>query len=168
MSSNLASGGHNPIRYSDVSAELWMWSGAPLAWKNKVKIEFRNVSFGELCPAGGLKHWDVMSYWAKEFACRHSVPPLVVNQTENGMYYVQDGNHRLEALRVCFRNRIGRLQVRVAVLVPKRGYHFTCRQFRTHWTYVLEAEHAPTEASVNDFLGFPLPPTGVESEVLHG
>lgn len=155
----------NPIRYSDIRAELWLWSGAPITWQDKVTVEFRNVGFQELCPAHTLKHWDVIGVWANEIACRRAIPPLVVTEKECGAYYVHDGNHRLEAMRVCFRNRLGRLQVRVAVLMPKKGYCFSFRQYRTHWTYVLEAEKVLIRATPQPSLA---PPAAVYSEVLHG
>lgn len=130
----------SPVRYSDISARLWIWSGAPLQWRDKVDVEFVDIGFFELEPANTLKHWDVLACWTRAIARGRTIPPLVVSRTGHGTYYVHDGNHRMEAMRICFRNRLSRLRVRAAVVNPKPGYQFVYRWFRNYGTYVL----APT------------------------
>lgn len=136
----------SPVRYSDVSARLLFWSGAPLHWHDKVELVFADVGFFELEPARSLKHWDVLACWTRAIARGRAVPPLIVCRTDHGTYYVHDGNHRYEAMKICYRNRLGKLRVRVAVLQPKPGYRFAYRWFRTYGTYVLERANVPEYA----------------------
>jgi hypothetical protein len=127
----------SPLRYSDTAARLWIWSGAPLYWHNKVTFKFIDVEFFQLETAATLRHWDVLACWTKSIAKARAIPPLVVNRTPAGLYYIHDGNHRYSAIRICFRNRLARLRVRVAIAEPKPEFEFAYRQFATHHTYML-------------------------------
>jgi hypothetical protein len=143
----------SPLRYSDIQAQLWFWSGAPLYWRTKVRLSFHNIDFSQLHPASTLHHWDVLACWTRAMSRNRAIPPLVANRTESGLFYIQDGNHPYAAMRICFRNRLARLRVRVAVLDPLPGYEFVWKQFSTHYTYVLQ----PTFKA--DALALPCSPT---------
>jgi hypothetical protein len=129
-----------PVRVSGAAAYAWFWSQAPCFWRGKVSLALREVAFEELEPANTLKHWDVLATWTRQVACRRVIPPLIVSQTEAGRYYIHDGNHRLEAIRICYRRQLRRLRLRVAVLQPEPGYVFTYRWFGTYGTYYLKKE----------------------------
>jgi hypothetical protein len=130
----------SPVRVSDAAAYAWLWTQGPCSWRGKVSLEFRDIAFEELQPATTLKHWDVLATWTRQVACRRVIPPLIVSQLESGRYYIHDGNHRCEAIRVCFRRQLKRLRLRVAVLHPELGYTFSYRWFGTYGTYVLMKE----------------------------
>ena len=126
-----------PVRVSDTAAYAWFWTQAPCRWHGKVKLEFREVSFDELQPATTLKHWDVLATWTRQIAFRRVIPPLIVSETESGRYYIHDGNHRCEAIRICYRKQLRRLRLRVAVLDPQKGFSFQYRWFGNYGTYCL-------------------------------
>lgn len=125
------------IRIADSAAYQWFWTSAPCYWRGRVDVQIRTIDFDVLEPANTLKHWDVLATWTRQIACRRQIPPLIVSLTERGTYYVHDGNHRLEAIRICYRNHLRRLRIRVAVLNPRPGFAFEPRSFKTHWTYRL-------------------------------
>ncbi|HWR15504.1 MAG TPA: ParB/Srx family N-terminal domain-containing protein [Terriglobales bacterium] len=125
------------IRVADSKAYHWFWSHAPCYWQGKVDLEICLIDFGLLEPAHTLKHWDVLATWTRQIACRRQIPPLIVSRTPHGTYYIHDGNHRVEALRICFRKHLKRLRVRVAVAKPRDGFVFRWQEFSTHSTYQL-------------------------------
>jgi len=129
-----------PIRVSDRAAHAWFWTQAPCCWHGKVSIDFLEISFDNLQPASTLKHWDVLATWTRQIACRRLVPPLIVSRTESGHYYIHDGNHRCEAIRICYRKQLRRLFLRVAVLEPNPGYAFRYCWFGDYGTYKLVRE----------------------------
>ncbi len=135
----------SPIRVSDRAAYQWLWSQGPCSWHGHVSLNFEEVSFSELVPATTLKHWDVLATWTRQIACRRAIPPLIVNAIEEGQYYVQDGNHRYQAIRICYRRQLKRLRLRVAVVRPDPGYAFIYRRFGNYGTYCLakEEDQAP-------------------------
>jgi hypothetical protein len=125
------------FRISERSAQHWLWSQAPCSWPGNVDIEMMPVDFSSLEPARTLKHWDVLAIWTRQMACRRQIPPLIVSLTERGTCYIHDGNHRYEALRICYRNHLLGLQIPVAVFKPKVPYRFVLREYTTHSTYQL-------------------------------
>ena len=125
------------IRVADSAAYQWLWSNAPCYWQGKIDVQLRLIDFDLLEPANTLKHWDVLATWTRQIACRRQIPPLIVSLTPQGTYYIHDGNHRMEAIRICFRNHLKRLRIRVAVVRPKDGFAFEPREFTTHSTYQL-------------------------------
>ena len=125
------------IRVADSGAYRWLWSQGPCFWRRKVEVTFREVDFWSLQPAPSLKHWDVLAVWTRQIACRRKIPPLIVSETEHGTYFIHDGNHRLEAIRVCYRNNLKKLKLRVAVVKPKPGFRFVKKYFGDSWTYAL-------------------------------
>lgn len=129
-----------PVRVSDRAAYAWFWTQAPCFWHGKVSLIFRDIPFYDLQPATTFKHWDVLATWTRQIACRRLVPPLVVSECEGGRYYIHDGNHRCEAIRICYRKQLRRLRLRVAVLEPHAGYSFQYRWFGDYGTYVLMKE----------------------------
>lgn len=136
------------IRTADSAGYQWLWTGGPCYWRGKVDLQFQVLDFELLEPANSLKQWEVLATWTRQIACQRQIPPLIVSRTERGTYYIQDGNHRYEAIRICYRNHLKRLQLRVAVVEPKDGYVFEWRRFRTHWTYLLTPERVPVQRSV--------------------
>jgi len=128
------------IRVSDSAAYAWFWSQAPCSWHGNVSLKFREIAFDELQPATTLKHWDVLAHWTHQIACRRVIPPLIVSETDSERYYIHDGNHRFEAIRVCYRRQLRRLHMRVAVLEPNAGYTFSYRWFGNYGTYYLTKE----------------------------
>ena len=129
-----------PVRVSDRAAYAWLWTQAPCCWHGKLSLDFREISFDDLQPATTLKHWDVLANWTRQVACRRLIPPLIVSEIESGRYYIHDGNHRCEAIRVCYRKQLRRLFLRVAVLEPHHGYAFQFRWFGDYGTYKLVRE----------------------------
>ena len=128
------------LRVSDRAAYNWLWTQAPCSWLNKVEIEFREVAFENLEPATTLKHWDVLATWTRQIACRRIVPPLIVTETGRDTYYIQDGNHRYHAMKICYHGQLRRMRLRVAVMKPRPGYRFAYRYFGAYGTYILQDE----------------------------
>lgn len=128
------------IRYCDQGVFTWLWTQAPCAWQEKTTIEFREVSLGELQGATSGKNPATVARYVEAIERGKNFAPLVVCTTGHGTYYVHDGNHRLRALRSVADEEGLDLRVRVAVVVPKQGYVFQWRWFRTYGTYVLEPE----------------------------
>jgi LmbE family N-acetylglucosaminyl deacetylase len=125
------------LRYQDHGALAWLWTGAPHRWLGKVTVEFRYVPFHSLQSAASGKNPDVVSRYKRRIVAGNCVAPLVVSATGYGTYYIHDGNHRHEAMRSILASNT---RVRVAVAVPRTGFHFRWRWFGTYGTYVLEPE----------------------------
>lgn len=123
------------IVYNDTFAEKWVQLLAPPEWRDKVKLEFRHVPITAIEGAGCLIDGDVVDGWRVMIRSGKRIPPLIVCATERGTYYAQDGNHRLEAL---WHEAGTELVVRVAVLVPKKGFCFRRKNFGKYQTYVPE------------------------------
>jgi hypothetical protein len=168
---------YQTIRVSDTSAYGWFWSQAPCSWHGKVSVKLREIAFEDLQPATTLKHWDVLAHWTRQIACRRVIPPLIVSETENGRYYIHDGNHRFEAIRVCYRKQLRRLRVRVAVLEPGPGYAFSYRWFGKYGTYCLvkedyrsdlvEESTCSAQALQNEFSLRSISSTECEADIAH-
>jgi hypothetical protein len=123
------------IVYNDTFAEKWVHLLAPPEWRDKVKLEFRHVPLIAVDGAGCLIDGDVVDGWRVMIRSGKRIPPLIVCATERGTYYAHDGNHRLEAL---WHEGGAELVVRVAVLVPRKGFCFRRMNFGKYQTYVLE------------------------------
>ena len=135
------------IRYSDASAQLWLWNGAPISWAGRVEILFEEVRFPELEPATSLNDPAVVAYWSTMILANRAIPPIVASRTGHGSFYIHDGNHRFVAFRACFPDIIGHLVVRVAVVQARPGYTFRYRRFRSYGTYLLEPAEMLLRAS---------------------
>ncbi|MFB3812617.1 MAG: hypothetical protein ACE14L_00785 [Terriglobales bacterium] len=135
------------IRYGDHGALAWLWSEAPCSWREKTEIEFITVPIRQLEPAGSWTHPAIVNKWLTRMTAGRSVPPPVVCATERGTMYLRDGNHRYEAMRDLFAGDMD-APVRVARVVPKRGYEFRYRWFGSYGTYTLEPV-AATETDRN-------------------
>jgi hypothetical protein len=123
------------ILYNDTFAEKWVDLLAPPEWRGKVTLEFRHVPLTSIDGAGCMVDKDVVEGWRLMLRSGKRIPPLVVCATERGTYYAHDGNHRLEAIwHECGQD----LVVRVAVMVPDRGYSFRRTVLGKYQTYVLE------------------------------
>jgi len=123
------------VAYNPDFSEKWILYLSPEEWRGRVRAEFREVPLGLLEFAGCEVDPDVIAGWVATLREGRQVPPPVVNETPHGAYYVHDGNHRLLALRKALGPQA---TIRVAVAVPKRGYHFSFRRFPSYGTYVLE------------------------------
>jgi hypothetical protein len=123
------------IVYNDTFAEKWVSLLAPHEWRDNVTLTFCEVPLSQIEGAGCLIDNDVVEGWRLMLRSGKRIPPLVVCATEQGTYYVHDGNHRLEAMwHECGRD----LVVRVAVMAPNRGYSFRRRAQGKYQTYLLE------------------------------
>ena len=123
------------IRYNDTFAEKWVALLAPPEWRDKLELEFCNVPLTSIDGAGCMVDKDVVDGWRLMLRSGKRIPPLVVCSTERGTYYTHDGNHRLEAL---WHEYGPGLVVRVAVMVPQKGYCFRRRPLGHNHTYSLE------------------------------
>lgn len=123
------------IVYNDTFAEKWVTLLAPPEWRDKLRIEFRHIPLTAVDGAGCLIDGDVVDGWRMMLRSGKRIPPLVVCATERGTYYTHDGNHRLEAMWYEYGPD---LMVRVAVMVPKKGYCFRRRPLGHNHTYLLE------------------------------
>lgn len=128
------------IRYIDYGAHAWLRRGAPCRWLGKTRVEFRHVPFRTLQAAASGKHPQVVCAYEKHLSAGKPIPPPVVSATEGGRYYIHDGNHRCEAIEKLVAGRTD-ISIRVAVVVPKTGFHFQWRWFGAYGTYVLEPDH---------------------------
>lgn len=128
------------IRYIDYGAHAWLRSGAPCRWRGKTRLEFRHVPFKSLQASASGKHPQVVSAYERHLRAGKPIATPVVSTTEGGTYYIHDGNHRCEAIEKLF---VGNpdANIRVAVVVPSRGFRFQWRWFGGYGTYVLEPEH---------------------------
>lgn len=125
------------VRYNDVLALQWLWAGAPCRWRRNVTLRFTEVPFSRLERAGSLTHFDVLDRWRARLWAHQPLPPLVVCATDHGSFYIHDGNHRYAAMAEYFGDMAAHARVRVALVVPRSGYHFQYRWFGTYGTYVL-------------------------------
>lgn len=131
------------IVYNDTFSEKWARDLSPAAWRGNVRLEFRYVPVEALEHAGCLTDPDVVAGWLTSLRDGRPVPPPVVCATERGTLYVHDGNHRFEAIRQFLAPGES---VRVAMLVPERGFRFRRRYFGDYSTYVLEERPLPAYA----------------------
>ena len=125
------------IRYSDSESRRWWMTQGPCNWAAKTHLEFREVPLPLLESGGSMRHPDVIARWHKRIERGRAIPPPIVSQTSHGTYYVHDGNHRLNALRVRLENETY-FSIRVACVVPNNGYCFRFRRFSGYATYRLE------------------------------
>ena len=125
------------LHFVDWPAYDWFYSKAPCRWQGRMHLEFRDVPFGSLLPAGSWKHPDGVARWLHSMRKGRRIPPPVVCRTARGNYYLFDGNHRQEAMQEYLGFSSDDVPIRVAVLVPNLGYEFQFRYFDTYGTYVL-------------------------------
>jgi hypothetical protein len=137
------------VVYNDTFAEKWVNLLAPPEWRDKIRLEFRHIPLTAIDGAGCLIDGDVVDGWRMMLRCGKRIPPLVVCATERGTYYTHDGNHRLEAIWYEYGKD---LVVRVAVMVPKKGYCFRQRALGHNYTYALEPVRSWTAPFVRWFL----------------
>jgi len=126
------------IRYDDHISLQWVWRDAPCRWRDKIRLKFRYVPFQELEPSGSLKNPHIVGRWLTKLQQGQRLPPLIVSPTEQGTFYLRDGNHRYEALRTYLGEGAARFPIRVAIAAAKRGFKFHYRWFGEYGTYVLE------------------------------
>lgn len=137
MHGRIAAVKQTSVRYEERASQCWLWKESPCKWQGKVELQFTSVPLRQLEPAGSWTKPATVSKWLRHLNTGRHIPPPVVCATERGTLYIRDGNHRYEALLQFFGgNRDAR--VRVALVVPKRGYEFHYRWFATYGTYVLE------------------------------
>lgn len=129
------------IRFQEKGAWSWLWRDAPYFWNERIEVEFREVRFDRLQPSQSLRDPDRVDFWTDQIRAGRSIPALVVTETGNGFYFVQDGNHRYTALER-LRDEGFTLRVKVAVVLPCPGYAFLparlgCRETGWYSTYLL-------------------------------
>jgi hypothetical protein len=112
------------ISYNDTFAEKWVAYLSPDAWRENVSIDFLEVPFTSLQPAGCHTDPDVVDGWFALLQREKPVAPFVVTATPQGTFYIHDGNHRYEALWAYLGESAADTMVRVALVVPNDGFHF--------------------------------------------
>jgi hypothetical protein len=130
MHGRIAAVKQTSVRYEERASQCWLWKESPCKWQGKVELQFTSVPLRQLEPAGSWTKPATVSKWLRHLNTGRHIPPPVVCATERGTLYIRDGNHRYEALLQFFGgNRDAR--VRVALVVPKRGYEFAGVHVRT-------------------------------------
>jgi LmbE family N-acetylglucosaminyl deacetylase len=152
MYGNSATARRKEIRYNDHRSYLWLWGHAPCVWRGNVDLQFASVPLDSLQPAGCLLDPAVVITHLRRMRNGRPLAPPVVCATESGRWYLHDGNHRYEAMRIYFSGNDG-ASVRVAIAVPKPGYKFRYRWFATHGTYLLEPGAPPLLPAMRPFSG---------------
>jgi hypothetical protein len=132
------------LQYVDQPVFRWFYGKAPCRWQGRVTLQFEDVPFGSLMPAGSWKHPDRVDWWLRRMRAGRPIPPPVVCRTDFGTCYLFDGNHRHDAIKERLGADCDELPVRVAMLVPKAGYEFRYRYFDTYGTYLLVPSHPKT------------------------
>jgi hypothetical protein len=112
------------IRYNDAFAEKWLAYLSPEDWRLNVSLEFLDVPFSALRPAGCHTDPDVVDGWYAMLKSGKSIAPPIVTATPDGHYYVHDGNHRYEAIWAYLGGSVSEATVRVALVVPNSGFRF--------------------------------------------
>jgi LmbE family N-acetylglucosaminyl deacetylase len=134
---------NSDIRYQDYLAEEWIRLHAPCRWQGNVEVTFGEVPYAQLEPAGSCKRPRIVARWLQRLRRREPIAPLIVIPNGRGTYYVREGNHRHEALRLFLGAKAESTRVRVAVVAPEPSFRFRYRWFGTYGTYVLEPKRLP-------------------------
>jgi len=129
------------IQFQRYGTQNWLWRGAPETWLDRVVLRFRRVPLDHIVPSQSYRNPERVRFWMRQiFQCR-PIPTFVVCKTEEGRYYLQDGNHRYTALQCVFGCDY-RGEIEIAELVPEPGYEFRrielgCSATGRYTTYVL-------------------------------
>jgi hypothetical protein len=112
------------IHYNDTFAEKWVTYLSPGVWRENVQVQFLEVPFSSLRPAGCHTDPDVVDGWFALLQVGKPVAPLVVAATPQGDFYIHDGNHRYEAIWAFLGGSAASASVRVALVIPRSGFRF--------------------------------------------
>lgn len=122
------------IVYNPCFAEKWVYYLSPVDWRDRVRVEFREVPIEKVEHAGCATDPDVVLGWLETLHAGRPIPPPVVVATERGTLYAHDGNHRLRALQ----ELVGPGgTITVAQVVPLEGFCFERTEHRDYHTYEL-------------------------------
>ncbi len=129
------------IRFQQEGALDWFWHGAPCFWTDRSELVFEKVPFELLRPSASPRDPVRVAFWLDKIQGRRAIPALVVNATDDGFYFVQDGNHRYTAMEQ-LRNQGLSIRVLVAEVTPCPGYAFRmsrlgCRETGWYTTYLM-------------------------------
>lgn len=131
---------HPPVRFNETFSEKWVSLLSPMEWRGRVDLKFVDVPLSDLEHAGSLSDPAVVEGWREILKRGSEIPPPIASVTNDGKYYLHDGNHRLQALQqYCEENE----SIRVAVVLPLEGYCFRRRKYKDHESYVLSPELSP-------------------------
>lgn len=125
------------IRFIDHDCHAWIATQAPCRWLKNVDLRFSEVPLSLLEDSGSPRDPAVVAKWSLRMQHGRGVPSLIVCKTSHGTYCVQDGNHRLSALRDFYSDKT-EANVRVACVVPHNGFEFHYHRFGAYGTYVLQ------------------------------
>jgi hypothetical protein len=112
------------ILYNDTFAEKWVAFLSPDSWRQHVEVQFLDVPFSSLQPAGCHTDPDVVDGWYGLLQSGKPVAPFIVSATPHGEFYIHDGNHRYEAIWAYLGDSASDATVRVALVVPGPGFRF--------------------------------------------
>ncbi|HYE24200.1 MAG TPA: hypothetical protein VEG32_03275 [Clostridia bacterium] len=127
------------VRYAEIETMQWVWREAPCHWHNAVTLYFRDVPFLKLLPSGSWTDPVRVDYWLDRLRRGRRIPPPVCIITEQGAYYLRDGNHRFEALAAYFGPHAPLALVRIALAHPTVGHAFTRHRYGCASTGFYEA-----------------------------
>jgi LmbE family N-acetylglucosaminyl deacetylase len=128
------------VFYRDYLSKEWVRVHAPCRWHGNVELRFRSIRFAQLEPAASRKRPQVVTKWLAKLETREPIPPMIASLTQRGTYYVHEGNHRHEAMRLFLGASSPSCRIRVAVVAPRYGFCFRYRWFGTYGTYLLEPQ----------------------------
>jgi hypothetical protein len=134
------------IKYNSGFSEKWVFQLSPQEWRGKVDVEFVQVPLSSLEHAGCWTDPEVVSGWVRTLSDSKPIPPPVAVLTERGTYYLHDGNHRLDALRIFVTDTGCEPLVQIALVSPIAGHKFVYRSFGEYGTYVIR--DAPTPITI--------------------
>jgi hypothetical protein len=122
------------LPYNDGFSQKWVEQLAPIEWREHLAVQFVDVPVGAVEAAQSIIDPEVVEGWREYLTRGCSFPPPVASKTENGTYYLHDGNHRFRAYRTVFAEAD---TVRVAVVAPVKGFCFEKRKHDGFYTYEL-------------------------------
>jgi hypothetical protein len=113
-----------PPKFQDVIDKKYLRAGEKAGYENVKQqfqnstIEYKTVDSASIERQNTDLTQSAVARWEKKINDGKDIPAFVVAPKEHGGYFLLDGHHRLEAL--------GKDQpVRIAVLQPKVGWHWT-------------------------------------------
>jgi LmbE family N-acetylglucosaminyl deacetylase len=135
------------ILYNEQGTYTWLWNQAPWFWNGHVDLQFTDLPLSWLKPSGCWIDPAIVARHLSNLRNQRSLAPLVVCDDSAGAWYIHDGNHRYHALRQFFAGN-DQAYVRVAIAIPKNGFHFVYRWFATYGTFVLQPSSPPLKTAM--------------------
>lgn len=112
------------VAYDDETARAWLELYSPDEWHGHVLMQFCWARFEHLLPAGSLRRPYIVEEYVKRLRQGKAIAPPIACRSREGQLYLHDGNHRYYALREYFGPGCWHQQVRVGLMLPKKGYEF--------------------------------------------